>query len=132
MERFVLDEDMPRSTGRLLRELGHEAEDVREHGLRGAADLDVYQFAQQKRAVLFSADRGFGNVLRFPLGEHHGIVIAHFPNHISTEEFNRQVAAQLKQIPEDAFAGNLIVLEPGMIRINSKRGPRRKIILKNL
>ena len=37
--QFLIDEDLPRSTGNLLRLYGHEAIDVRDIGLRGASSL---------------------------------------------------------------------------------------------
>lgn len=38
MPRFVIDEDMPRSTGVILKEHGYEVRDVRDYELRGAED----------------------------------------------------------------------------------------------
>ena len=38
MARFLIDEDMPRSTGRALVEEGYEMKDVRDHGCRGLGD----------------------------------------------------------------------------------------------
>jgi len=35
MPKFVIDEDMPRSTAKILRDCGYEADDIRDHGLRG-------------------------------------------------------------------------------------------------
>ncbi len=39
--RFLIDEDLPRSTDNLLRQYGHEAIDVRDIGLRGATDTEI-------------------------------------------------------------------------------------------
>lgn len=39
MVRFVIDEDMPRSTGVALSSEGYEVKDVRDHGYRGLGDL---------------------------------------------------------------------------------------------
>ncbi len=36
--KFVIDEDLPRSTARILREKGFEVYDIRDHGLRGQED----------------------------------------------------------------------------------------------
>jgi len=36
--RFLVDEDMPRSTARTLREAGYVADDARDVGLRGRTD----------------------------------------------------------------------------------------------
>ena len=84
MPSFVIDEDMPRSTGRTLEEHGYEVKDIRDYGLRGADDEEVYRFAQKEGAVLLTGDKGFGNLLRFPIGSHFGIVIANFPNEMPT------------------------------------------------
>ncbi|PIY40475.1 DUF5615 family PIN-like protein [Candidatus Aquicultor secundus] len=54
MPKFVIDEDMPRSTAKHLDELGYDAKDVRDVGLRGAKDDTVFAFTQSNEAVLLS------------------------------------------------------------------------------
>lgn len=118
MPKFVVDEDMPRSTGRMLQAEGYTAAlDIRDYGLRGAKDDEIYKFAQEEKAVLLTGDKGFGNLLKFPLGSHCGILIAHFPDEISTLELNRQLLFDIATLKEDDCFGNLIMLEPGRIRI---------------
>jgi|SRR3972149_8092468 len=117
MPRFVIDEDMPRSTGKILREQGYDVKDIRDYGLRGATDEKIYEFAQLERAVILTGDRDFGNILRFPLGDHFGIVIAHFPNEMLTAEINNHLLERFKEISEDDFKGNVIVIEERKIRI---------------
>ena len=117
MPKLVIDEDMPRSTGRILQQHGYNVMDIRDYGLRGAKDEEIYQFAQREQAVLLTGDRSFGNILRFPLGKHFGIVIVHFPNEMPTTEINRQLIERLEALSEDDFKGNLIIIEPGKIRI---------------
>ena len=63
---------------------------------------------------------GFGNILHFPLGHHFGIVIAHFPNEMTTNEINRKVVERFRELTEDDFKGNLIIIEPDKIRIKKK------------
>jgi len=53
-------------------------------------------------------------------GNHFGIVIANFPNEMSTREINRQLLEALKDISKDDFKGNLIIIEPGKVRIRRK------------
>jgi predicted nuclease of predicted toxin-antitoxin system len=117
MARFVIDEDMPRSTGVALMREGHEVKDVRDHGYRGAGDQEIYTFAQKERAVLLTGDLGFSNILKFPLGQHFGIVVARFPNELAPREINRELVNSLRGLGENDFKGNLIILEPGRIRI---------------
>jgi predicted nuclease of predicted toxin-antitoxin system len=76
MLKFLLDEDMPRSTARVLRDEGFEVLDVRDCGLRGKSDNEIYEFAQKEKATILTADVGFSNTLHFPVGRHSGIVIA--------------------------------------------------------
>jgi predicted nuclease of predicted toxin-antitoxin system len=120
MRRFVIDEDMPRSTGKLLKHLGYEIKDIRDHRLRGASDDAVYQFAQSHQAVLITGDLGFGNILRFPIGSHFGIVVTRFPNEMTAGEINRQLVERFRELREEDFKGNLIIIEPGKIRIRKK------------
>ena len=53
--KVVLDEDLHRSLGEGLEELGHEVFDIRDHGLKGEPDSEIFRFAQAKTAVLYSA-----------------------------------------------------------------------------
>lgn len=117
MPKFVVDEDMPRSTFEALKGCGYEAKDIRDYGLRGAEDEEIYQFAQNDQAVLITGDMGFGNILHFPIGCHFGIVIVHFPNVMTPNEINRQLVERFTEFTEDDFKGNLIIIEPGKVRI---------------
>jgi len=120
MPKFVIDEDMPRSTGVTLKKHGYDVKDIRDCGLRGAEDEKIYEFAQSEEAVILTGDKGFGNILRFPLGKHFGIVIVHFPNEMSTIEVNRYLLERFNDLSEDDFKGNLIIVEPRKIRIRRK------------
>jgi predicted nuclease of predicted toxin-antitoxin system len=113
---FVIDEDLPRSTAKILRANGFEVYDIRDHGLRGQADEAILSFATQKKAILLTGDLGFGNQLRYPIGSHEGIVIAHFPNELSTSELNTQILGALSVLSEDDLKMSLTILEPGKIR----------------
>ncbi|MCL4477031.1 MAG: DUF5615 family PIN-like protein [Nitrospirae bacterium] len=116
----MIDEDMPRSTATVLRSKGYDVLDVRDCGLRGKSDEEVFEFAQKEKAILLTGDLGFGNILHFPVGSYAGIVIAHFPNEMSTLELNNQIIKAFDTFAETDFNGNLITLEPGKIRIRKK------------
>lgn len=122
MRRFVIDEDLPRSTSTFIEKRGWEALDVRDCGLRGKSDDKVFQFAQVESAILLSGDLGFGNLLKFPIGSHSGIVILHFPNEVLIESLHYHLGFALDQLREEDFAGNLVIIEPGKMRIR-RRSP---------
>jgi predicted nuclease of predicted toxin-antitoxin system len=120
MFKFVIDEDMPRSTAPVLRNLGYEVHDIRDHGLRGSDDDTIYQFAQTHQSILITGDMDFSNIFYFPIGSHHGIIVVHFPNEVSTNEINRQLQSRLEALTPKEVKGNLIILEPGKMRIRKK------------
>lgn len=113
----VIDEDLPRSFVSVLSQLTFTPLDIREYNLRGTSDDEVYAFAQKNKAVLFSADLGFSNILRFPLGSHYGICILRFPNEMSVKEIHAFVIVLLSKLSPDDFVGNLVILSPGKLRL---------------
>lgn len=117
----VIDEDLHRSLGNILSNLGFTVFDVRDHGLRGSDDREVFAFAQKHQAVLFSADLGFSNTLTFPLGTHYGICILRFPNEASSRTINVDVKKLLAKLSPSDHRGNLVILSPGKLRIRRGR-----------
>jgi predicted nuclease of predicted toxin-antitoxin system len=117
MLTFLIDEDISRSTAQIIKKKGFEVLDARDCGLKGKSDEEIFKFAQKKKAVILTGDMGFGNLLRFPVGSHAGIVIAHFPNEMPTSEINRQIIVAFDSLTENDFKGNLIIIEPGRVRI---------------
>jgi predicted nuclease of predicted toxin-antitoxin system len=116
MLKVIIDEDMPRSTTELFQSMGYETMDVRYVGLRGKRDDEIFAFAQREQAVIVTGDMGFGNILRYPLGSHAGIIIVHYPNEVSTTEINNKIREACSSLSEDEIKGSLLILESGRIR----------------
>lgn len=121
MADFLVDEDLPRSLAGALQNGGLVAQDVRDIGLRGRPDHEIIEYAVQRRLTLLTADIGFGNLLRFPLGSHAGIVIARFPNEVSTAQLVSAIVRAVGGLADDEVVGNLIVVEPGRVRLRRAR-----------
>lgn len=96
--RFLIDEDLPHLLASLLLEKGHESKHVRDLNLRGSPDSRIYEAAQQRQAILVTGDTDFGNLLRFPLGTHFGIVVIQFSSVMRTRERAGQIAATLSAL----------------------------------
>ncbi len=111
MRRLLIDEDVPRSTGRVLRANGHDAVDVRIIGLRGCSDTEVFERAQQERRTLVTCDLGFGNVLRFPPSAHAGVIVVRIPDEVSVSTFNDELLRALSALSGEALQGALIIVE---------------------
>jgi len=118
--RFLIDEDMPRSTAGALSKAGFDCLDVRDIGLRGVPDALIFRKAQEEDCIILTADLGFSNSLRFTLGSHKGIIIARFPNEMSTDTLNQILLDAITSVRED-LPGNLTIIEPDRIRIRRRR-----------
>ncbi len=118
----VIDEDLHRSLGKILTLCGFQVFDIRDHHLRGSSDDKIFEFAQKQRAVLFTGDLGFSNIIRFPLGNHFGICILRFPNELSTNSINLQVKNLMNNLKPIDYKGNLIILSSGKIRSRRYQG----------
>ncbi len=117
MGAFLLDEDMPRSTARVLRESGHAADDVRDVGLQGATDTAVFRYALEHRLTLVTADKGFTNPLRFSPTSHWGVILVRLPNELVTSRLNEEVLAGPAALEGENLAGSIVTIELGRMRI---------------
>lgn len=132
---FLVDEDMPRSTAPALRDAGHAAVDVRDVGLRGHSDAEVFAYAQAQGAVLITADKGFADVLAFAPGTHASIIVVRVPNELPTKQVNQQLLRALADLrgkdlkglliihgTRDAEAGGSNPLAPVLHRMRTRQG----------
>ena len=115
--RFLVDEDLPRSLAGELRAAGVDAADVRDVGLRGRTDEEVLAYAAGDGRAVLTADVGFGNILRFPLGQHAGIVLARFPNEIPVRDLNRILVEAIAGLRREDITGNVITVTERRVRI---------------
>jgi len=121
MPTFIIDENLPRSLAPALEAHGYTAKDVREHGLRGRPDSEVYAFAQKEQATLISGDVGFSHITAFPLGTHHGIVVARLPNEMPAEQRNQEIIQALASLKNTPLGGVLVIITPGRVRVRRKQ-----------
>jgi predicted nuclease of predicted toxin-antitoxin system len=122
MPRFVIDEDMPRSTARVLRPAGYESEDVRDIGLGGHGDADVFEAAQARGAVLVSRDLGFTNIVAYPLGTHAGVIVVRIRSDIPPPRVNQEILQVLDELEPVDLSGVLVIVELGRRRVRRPSG----------
>lgn len=114
--RFLTDEDVPRSTARALRDAGFDALDVRDVGLRGHSDADVYAYAQKDDRILITCDMGFSNILNFPPSKSRGLVVVRIPDSEPIHIFNREVVKTAQDVGE-RLLHHLAIVEVGRVRL---------------
>ena len=87
---FVIDESLSPLLVQKLRYLGYEAVAVREIGLRGAMDIDIVKWAQQRNAVIITADLDFGELWYWNYSGQLGVIILRL---LSSQRLSAQKAA---------------------------------------
>lgn len=61
-----VDEDLPTMAVHRLREAGYEASNVLSQGMGGWNDTSLWQAVQEHSQFLVTADKGFGDIRRYP------------------------------------------------------------------
>jgi predicted nuclease of predicted toxin-antitoxin system len=118
--QFLVDEDLPRSLARDLRDIGLAAEDVRDVGLRGTPDSEIWKHVVSNGLTLISGDLGFGNELKFPRRGQQGLVLVRFPTEVPAQAIKSAIVRALDHLTEAELSGAIIIVEPGRLR---RRGP---------
>jgi len=114
--RFLTDEDIPRSTARILRDAGFDAVDVRDVGLRGKSDALVYAYAQREGRLLITCDLGFSNILKFPPSKSVGLLVVRIPDSEPINSFNHEILRAVTEIGENLLQ-HLAIVEIGKVRL---------------
>lgn len=119
--RFLIDEDLPRSAGNLIRRYGHEAVDVWEIGLRGARDSQIASYSQRENWCLVTGDFDFSDIRNYPPNEYKGLVVLGLPKN-ATASFILDLIENFLHQEEliSQLSGKLAIVEPGRIRIRTK------------
>jgi predicted nuclease of predicted toxin-antitoxin system len=116
--KFLVDEDLPRSAASVLHELGHEAVDVRDIGLRGASDERIAAYAKAQGLCLVTADGGFANIRQYPPANYTGLVVLDLPPRATLPVILRLVREFFSNadLVRD-LSGKLAVVAFGRVRI---------------
>lgn len=122
--RFLVDEDLPRSTARSLTEAGYAASDVRDVGLRGAKDHEVFVFACRNKMTIITADIGFSNSVYLSPIKHCGLILLRLPPELPVKTVNEILFRALRKLSPEEISGSIIVVDQDKIRIRLTMGSR--------
>jgi predicted nuclease of predicted toxin-antitoxin system len=104
----------------LLRAIGLDAEDVRDQGLGGADDATLFKHAVASGRAIITLDVGLGDVTKYPLGTHHGIIVVRLQPNLPAPQLRAAIVAAVRLLPEQDLEGNVVVLSPRKLRIHRK------------
>jgi hypothetical protein len=116
--KIKLDENIGRSGLDLLRHAGHEVMTVREQGLAGSSDEEIFHVCAAEDRVLITLDRDFGQVPRFPPRETAGIAILNLGGPASPRLLHDRLRDFLALSATRAITGELWIVEPGRVRVH--------------
>jgi|SRR4029077_8160497 predicted nuclease of predicted toxin-antitoxin system len=115
--RVKLDENIDERLAVLLRDAGHDASTVREQGLHGTVDQDLYKHCISEDCVLVTLDLDSSNVLRYPPEPTPGLVVLRGPDDLFLT-VQILVRTLIHALATETPAGRLWIVEPSRIRIH--------------
>jgi predicted nuclease of predicted toxin-antitoxin system len=116
--RFLIDADLPRSLGHILRDFGHQAQDVRDIGLASASDTEIAALARSSKSCILTGDFGFADIRNFPPAQYHGIVVLQVPYGATTPVIEGMLkrALALPLLGTD-LSGSLVIVDVRRVRV---------------
>lgn len=117
MPKFFVDACMPKSSARLLKDLGYDALDARDVSLGGAKDPKIYEYAQKENRILVTRDKGFGDIRSYPPGSHTGIIVLRLPSTYTASQINKVLKDFIEDVKVEQLKKGLAIVEVGRYRI---------------
>ena len=103
-----------------LRSIGHDVLSLREAGLSGISDDEVFQLACKEKYVIITMDKDFSRIFRFPPESCGGIIVVKIYRRTVDETLN--IFKKLfEEIKEEDIKNNLVIIAPEGIRTRRTR-----------
>ena len=114
--KVKLDENLPVSLAVRLRQLGHDADTVRDEGLQERNDETVWQASQQEERFLITQDLDFSDTRKFVPGTHFGILLVRIPD-LEQWRVSDYVAGWLSIPNASSWSRCVVVATPHKVRV---------------
>lgn len=114
--KLKLDENMPESLVGELSALNHDTDNVRQEGIAGHNDEDVWAAAQEAGRFLITQDLDFSDIRKFQPGTHRGLLLVRLPDagHLG---ISRKLLEVFRSEDVESWAGCFVVLSPRKLRV---------------
>lgn len=120
--RVKLDEDLPVTLTDLLNAAGYEASRVFVQGMGGWKDDPLWEAIQIEGRLFVTADKGFGDIRRYPPGTHAGVLVLR-PDEDGIRPLLELASRVIAHYRLDDLMGTITVVTPRGVRI--RRAPNR-------
>jgi predicted nuclease of predicted toxin-antitoxin system len=123
--RLKLDENLPHNLADELTRRGHDVDTVLDEQLGGRQDPVVVQAATDSDRMIFTLDRGVGDIRSFPPGSHAGVVVLR-PVSQDPASILELVDRLLDAYELDEFSRCVVIVEPQRVRIRRPDEPKQR------
>lgn len=114
--KFLGDENLFDPIIDYLKNLGHDVFSVRDKGLSGISDEEIYQIACKEKYIIITMDKDFSRFVRFPARHCGGIILVKIYRRTLDENLKIFIK-YFSQIKNDDIEKNLIIITPEGYRI---------------
>ena len=114
--KLKLDENVDLRVVTFLRLAGHDVETVPNQGLTSAPDVELINVCRQEERCLVTADRGFGNRMRFNPSEYAGIVVIRLRSRANFTEWREAIETLILGLEQAEVFGKLWIIRQGTIQ----------------
>ena len=114
--KLKLDENVDLRVVTFLRLAGHDVETVPSQGLTSAPDVELINVCRQEERCLVTADRGFGNRMRFNPSEYAGIVVIRLTSRPNFTDWREAIETLILGLEQAEVFGKLWIIRQGTIQ----------------
>ncbi len=124
--RFLIDNALSPVVAEGLRQSGHDATHVRDHGLAAAEDALIFEYAFREHRVIVSADTDFGTLLALREARLPSVILFRGATPKKPDLQTQLLLANLDEIATMLERGTIVVIEPQRMRVRMLpiSGPR--------
>ncbi|MFC1496759.1 DUF5615 family PIN-like protein [Candidatus Margulisiibacteriota bacterium] len=107
-------------TEQILEEAGFSTITLKELGKSSASNGEVINLAKEHNAILLTNDQDFSNILLYPLGSHHGIIILKITPETENAVHSLLITA-LKENKPVSLYHSLLIVDKNKYRLRHKQ-----------
>jgi predicted nuclease of predicted toxin-antitoxin system len=120
--KFLVDESLSPQIAAYLKELGYEAESVRDIGLKGAADNKIIEWAQKNKNPIITGDLDFGELWYWHYKGTIGIVVLRVKSYkVEAQKRTIDFLHQNSMLAEEKIRGALLISTERKYRLRTTK-----------